>query len=63
MLAFGDSPEECLAKCAECFGDDWTDDDCETVQVTDALADSSGESWAWLPGSDSTIACTLAEAE
>ena len=63
MLAFGESPADCRQKLIECIGDDNADDNCRTVQVTQALAKSSGERWVWLPGTGNAIACTLGEAE
>lgn len=63
MLAFGESPADCRQKLIECIGDDNADDNCRTVQVTPALAESSGERWRWLPGTGDAIACTVDEAE
>ena len=63
MLAFGESPADCRQKLIECIGDDNADDNCRTVQVTQALAESSGERWVWLPGTGTAIACTVDEAE
>ena len=62
MLAFGDSPDDCRMQVIQACGDDAADD-CEIVEVTDALADTDGGSWAWLPGSNETIACLRAETE
>lgn len=63
MLAFGTSEADCRQKLIECIGADNADDNCRTVQVTQALAESSGERWCWMPGTGDAIACTVAEAE
>lgn len=65
MLAFG-TEAECWKQIADMCHENDVDLDAADyccVQVTPALADSSGESWAWLPGSGESIACTRAEAD
>ncbi len=63
MLAFGPSETACRESLRIAIGDGDADDNCTCVEVTDALADSDGRSWAWLPGSDKTLACTRLEVE
>lgn len=59
MLAFGADRAACLAQLAHRGLDDRHELRC--VCVTDALAQTDGRHWLWLPGSQQGIACTVDE--